>query len=89
VSALSCEYRELLESIGNSYNSQVTAPRSRAEANFADEVLLIDELGQPTEWVWDTVAHLINTRYNDHRTTIITTNYTNLAHGAEQRRTCR
>jgi DNA replication protein DnaC len=28
--------------------------------------------------VWDTVAHLLNTRYNDRRTTIITTNYANV-----------
>ena len=27
----------------------------------------------------DTVAHILNTRYNDRRTTIITTNYSNVA----------
>ena len=44
---------------------------------FEAEVLVLDELGasKPTEWVWDTVAHILNTRYNDKRTTIITTNY--------------
>jgi DNA replication protein DnaC len=44
-------------------------------------VLVLDELGasKPTDWVWDTVAHILNTRYNDRRTTIITTNYANLA----------
>jgi DNA replication protein DnaC len=31
--------------------------------------------------VWDTVAHILNTRYNDRRTTIITTNYANLPPG--------
>jgi DNA replication protein DnaC len=43
-------------------------------------VLVLDELGaaKPTDWVWDTVAHILNTRYNDRRTTIITTNYANL-----------
>ena len=41
--------------------------------------LVLDELGasKPTDWVWDTVAHILNTRYNDRRTTIITTNYAN------------
>jgi len=45
------------------------------------EVLVLDKLGaaKPTDWVWDTVAHILNTRYNDRRTTIITTNYANLA----------
>ena len=42
---------------------------------------MLDELGaaKPSEWVWDTVAHILNTRYNDRRTTIITTNYPNAA----------
>src|SRR5204863_86940 len=35
------------------------------------------ELGavKPSEWVWDTVSLILNTRYNDDRTTIITTNF--------------
>jgi DNA replication protein DnaC len=39
--------------------------------------LVLDELGavKPTEWVWDTVSLILNTRYNDNRTTIITTNF--------------
>jgi DNA replication protein DnaC len=47
---------------------------------FEAEILLLDELGavKPTDWVWDTVAHVLNTRYNDKRTTLITTNYPNL-----------
>jgi len=42
-------------------------------------VLVLDELGaqKPTDWVWDTVALILNTRYNDKRTTLITTNYPN------------
>jgi DNA replication protein DnaC len=41
---------------------------------------VLDELGavKPTEWVWDTVSLILNTRYNDNRTTIITTNFPNL-----------
>ena len=47
---------------------------------FEAEVLVLDELGaqKPTDWVWDTVALILNTRYNDKRTTIITTNYPDL-----------
>jgi DNA replication protein DnaC len=33
---------------------------------------------KPTEWVWDTVSLILNTRYNDRRTTIITTNFPDL-----------
>jgi DNA replication protein DnaC len=50
---------------------------------FDAEVLVLDELGaaKPTDWVWDTVALVLNTRYNDKRTTIITTNYADLPPG--------
>jgi len=51
---------------------------------FAAEVLVLDDLGaqKPNEWVWDTVALILNTRYNDRQTTIITTNYQDLPAGA-------
>jgi DNA replication protein DnaC len=47
---------------------------------FAAEVLVLDDLGaqKPNEWVWDTVALILNTRYNNKQTTIITTNYPDL-----------
>lgn len=75
---LFCDYRELLKEIQHSYNPQVaTTELEILRPVFDAEVLVLDELGasKPTEWVWDTVAHILNTRYNDKRTTIITTNY--------------
>lgn len=75
------DYRELLKQIQNSYNRQVAATELEILAPVFDaEVLVLDELGasKPTDWVWDTVAHILNTRYNDKRTTIITTNHANL-----------
>ena len=80
VRAFFCDYRELLKRIQESYNPaggttelQILAPV------FEAEVLILDELGaqKPTDWVWDTVALVLNTRYNDKRTTLITTNYPN------------
>src|SRR5215470_8677694 len=82
VHGLFCDYRELLKEIQNSYNPQVATTELEILAPvFESEVLVLDELGaaKPTDWVWDTVAHILNTRYNDRRTTIITTNYANLA----------
>ena len=76
-----CDYRDLLKQIQNSYNPQVaTTELEILRPVFEAEVLLLDELGavKPTDWVWDTVAHILNTRYNDKRTTLITTNYPNL-----------
>ena len=78
---LFCDYRDLLKQVQNSYNRQVAATELEVLAPvFEAEVLVLDELGasKPTDWVWDTVAHILNTRYNDRRTTIITTNYANL-----------
>lgn len=72
------DYRELLKQIQNSYNESVKATELEVlRPVFETEVLVLDELGavKPTEWVWDTVSLILNTRYNDNRTTIITTNY--------------
>jgi DNA replication protein DnaC len=78
VRGLFCDYRELLKSIQNSYNPQVqTTELELLRPVFAAEVLVLDDLGaqKPNEWVWDTVALILNSRYNDKLTTIITTNY--------------
>lgn len=79
-----CDYRELLKEIQNSYNPTVQATELEIlQPVFQAEVLVLDELGavKPTEWVWDTVSHILNTRYNDKRTTIITTNFSDQAAG--------
>jgi DNA replication protein DnaC len=75
---LFCDYRELLKQIQNSYNDSVQATELQLlRPVFDAEVLVLDELGavKPSEWVWDTVSLILNTRYNDKRTTIITTNF--------------
>ncbi len=78
ISSLFYDYRELLKEIQNSYNSAVqTTELDVLRPVFDTDVLVLDELGavKPTEWVWDTVSLILNTRYNDNRTTIITTNF--------------
>jgi DNA replication protein DnaC len=78
IASLFYDYRELLKEIQNSYNHSVKATELEVlRPVFETEVLVLDELGavKPTEWVWDTVSLILNTRYNDSRTTIITTNY--------------
>ncbi|MGC2299956.1 MAG: ATP-binding protein [Acidobacteriaceae bacterium] len=84
VHGLFCDYRELLKEIQHSYNPQVaTTEMEILHPVFDAEVLVLDELGaaKPTDWVWDTVALVLNTRYNDKRTTLITTNYADLPPG--------
>jgi DNA replication protein DnaC len=82
---LFCDYRELLKKIQNSYNPQVaTTELEILRPVFKAEVLVLDELGalKPTDWVWDTVALILNTRYNDKLTTIITTNFSDQPPGS-------
>ena len=88
ISCLFYDYRELLKEIQNSYNATVqTTELDVLRPVFESDVLVLDELGavKPTEWVWDTVSLILNTRYNDNRTTIITTNFDDQpAAGAER-----
>jgi DNA replication protein DnaC len=77
-SCLFYEFGALLKEIQNSYNpiSQVSELKV-LQPIFDAEVLVLDEIGasKPTDWVRDTMAHIINTRYNDKKLTIFTTNY--------------
>jgi DNA replication protein DnaC len=85
IHCLFCDYRELLKSIQNSYNASVQATEMEIlRPVFDAEVLVLDELGavRSTEWVFDTVNYVLNSRYNENKTTIITTNFPD---GAEQK----
>ncbi len=78
VSCLFYEFGSLLKEIQNSYNvvSQNSELKVLAPV-FEADVLVLDELGasKPTDWVRDTMMQVINTRYNDKKLTIFTTNY--------------
>jgi DNA replication protein DnaC len=78
VSCLFYEFGTLLKEIQNSYNpvSQTSELKVLTPVIEA-EVLVLDELGasKPTDWVRDTMMYVINTRYNDRKLTIFTTNY--------------
>lgn len=71
------EYRELLKEIQDSYNNDSQATELGVlRPVFDTDVVVLDELGavKPSQWVWDTVSFILNTRYNAKRTTIVTTN---------------
>jgi DNA replication protein DnaC len=78
VQCLFYESGALLKEIQNSYNpiSQTSELKVLAPI-YEAEVLVLDELGasKPTDWVRDTMMQIINTRYNDKKMTIFTTNY--------------
>jgi len=72
------DFGTLLKEIQDSYNA--TAQSSEMGVLMpvlTTDVLVLDELGasKPTDWVRDTLAHVINTRYNEKKFTVFTTNY--------------
>ena len=77
-SCLFYEFGSLLKEIQDSYNTNTRSSELGVLAPvFNSDILVLDELGasKPTDWVQDTMAHIINTRYNDKKLTIFTTNY--------------
>lgn len=77
-SGLFCDYRELLKEIQASYNpSSESTEMAILEPIRTVELLVLDDLGasKPSDWVRDIVSIVLNARYNEKRTTIITTNY--------------
>lgn len=78
VPCLFYEFGALLKEIQDSYNSiSKTSELGVLAPVYQAEVLVLDELGasKPTDWVRDTMMQIINTRYNDKKLTIFTTNY--------------
>jgi DNA replication protein DnaC len=72
------DYRDLLRAIQDSYNPVSQTSELQILRPVLDaEVLLLDELGtrRPSNWVLDTVTHLLNDRYSTQKLTLITTNY--------------
>jgi len=77
-SCLFYEFGSLLKEIQDSYNPNTHASELSVLAPvLKTDILVLDELGasKPTDWVRDTMAHIINSRYNDKKVTIFTTNY--------------
>ncbi|MGH9398347.1 MAG: ATP-binding protein [Terriglobia bacterium] len=76
VPCLFYDFRDLLKTIQDSYNPVSQSSEFRVLQPVLDvEVLLLDELAalNPSDWVKDTLGHIINTRYNNKNVTIITT----------------
>lgn len=76
VECLFYDFRDLLKEIQDSYNPVSQSSELRILQPVQDvEVLLLDELSgaNPSDWVKETLAHLINSRYNQKKVTLITT----------------
>ncbi len=72
------DYRELLKEIQGSYNPENQSTELGVlEPVLTADVLLLDDLGasKPSPWAMETVGHILNSRYNERRITLLTTNY--------------
>ncbi|MGA9768892.1 MAG: ATP-binding protein [Blastocatellia bacterium] len=84
INGLFYDFRDLLKEIQDSYNPNTRTSELKILAPvFEAEVLVLDELGasKPTEWVQETMTHIINKRYNDKKVTIFTSNYLDMPIG--------
>jgi DNA replication protein DnaC len=76
----------LLRQIRDTYNPVVrSSERQVIQPIMEAELLVLDDLGRerPTDWVEETLTLIIDTRYNERRPTIITTNYALLDDAAD------
>jgi DNA replication protein DnaC len=77
-SGLFYDYRELLKEIQASYSADnPVTEMGILEPVLSVEVLMLDDLGssKPSLWALETVGHILNTRYNANRVTLLTTNF--------------
>jgi DNA replication protein DnaC len=76
IECLFYDFLKLLKDIRDSYNPvSQTSELSVLQPALDTEVLLLDELAasNPSDWVKETLAHIINSRYNQKKVTLITT----------------
>ena len=79
--ALYYDTRTLLSTIRSTFNPVTRASEAEVlDRVMGAELLVLDDLGaeRTTDWVEDTMNLIVNTRYNDSRPTIFTTNYQDL-----------
>jgi DNA replication protein DnaC len=80
------DVRDLLRVIRSTYNPVVrTAEMDILRPVMEADLLVLDDLGaeKPSEWVAETMSLIVNTRYNERRPTLFTTNYEDLPDEAE------
>ncbi|HKV04110.1 MAG TPA: ATP-binding protein [Candidatus Acidoferrales bacterium] len=72
------DYRELLKEIQDSYTTESESTEMGVlEPVLKAEILVLDDTGssKPSLWALETAGHVLNTRYNEKRVTLLTTNF--------------
>lgn len=89
VPGLFVDFRDLIKELQASYDPvSQTSEMEVLRPLLQEEILVLDDLGatRMTEWVRDLVGHIVNSRYNERKVTIITTNLADEDPGAARRR---
>jgi len=74
------EHKELLESLRSTYSGRhAGAETEMLKTVITCDLLVLDDLGDitPSDWSWDTTSYILSSRYNEDRSTIITSNLPN------------
>jgi DNA replication protein DnaC len=72
------DFRDLLKTLQNSYAKETALSELDVlQPVLSTEVFVLDELGasKMSPWVQDTLTHILNHRYNERLTTLITSNW--------------
>ena len=88
VPCLFCSYQELLRKIRDSYNPVSLSTESEVvQPVLETDVVAIDDLGAEriSDWVEDTVTYILNYRYAQKKTTLLTSNLPDSAEGVKAR----
>ena len=76
---LFCNFQDLIQEIQASFDSDEVPSKSEILRPLLEcDLLVLDELGsqKPSPFVHDVLYYVINSRYNDEKTTVFTTNFT-------------
>ena len=89
VSCLFFDVQDLLRQLQATFDQQSGMSQlDLLQPVLATELVVLDDLGgrQYSPWVEETLAHIVTTRYNQRRATIVTTNYLDEARDADTTR---
>ena len=78
VPCLFCDVQDLLRQLQATFDRQSgMSELELLKGVLSTEVVLLDDLGgrQFSPWVEETLSHIVTTRYNESRATLVTTNY--------------
>ena len=78
VPCLFCDVQDLLRQLQATFDRQLgMSELDLLQPVLQTEVALLDDLGgrQFSPWVEETLSHIVTTRYNEGRSTLVTTNY--------------